>query len=123
MKRIIPAIVSLLVVSTILVCTSCKNRKEETILLDNSQPLALAPDVTWAVVSNPYAAYKKEVGWDSESVGHCRKGDILQVLGRSQTKKNEVWYYFEEGWLPGECLLIYSNRYKAQKMSEELSSK
>ncbi len=106
-----------------LICTSCKNRKDETIVLDSSQPLALAPDVSWAVVSNPYAAYKKEIGWDSESVGHCRKGDILQVLGRSQDEKNENWYFFAEGWLPGECVLVYSNRYKAQKMSEELSSK
>lgn len=123
MKYTSKVIIPLLIILLIALVTSCTNRKEDTILLDNSQPLALAPDVSWAVVSNPYAAYKKDIGWDSESVGHCRKGDIIQVLGRSQDSRNEYWYYFKDGWLPGECVLVYNNRLKAQKMSEELINK
>ena len=89
-------------------------------VFDDSQPLALAPDVQWAVVNDPYAAYKEELGWQSTVTGHCRKGDILQVIGKTVDKNKEVWYLFENGWLPQSCLTVYSNRYKAQAVSESL---
>lgn len=101
---------------------SCTKKDEETIVFDNSQPLALAPDVSWAVVTDPYAAYKEEYGWQSTVNGHCRKGDILQIQGKSLDANNEVWYLFEDGWLPANCLGVYSNRYKAQSVSESLLS-
>lgn len=101
-------------------CVSCHKEDETVIVLDNSEPLALAPDVEWAVVTDPYAAYKTELGWTSQVSGHCRKGEILQVKGKSVDKDKENWYYFDEGWLAGSCLSIFSNRLKAQTVSEQL---
>lgn len=104
----------------VVVLSSCKKKENEDIIFDNSEPLALAPDVEWAVVTDPYAAYKSEKGWESSVTGHSRKGDILQIKGKSIDKNNEVWYFFENGWLPQNCLSIYSNRLKAQTVSEQL---
>lgn len=116
MKKII--LYSLFICSVLL--TACKSKKEEVILFDNSHPLALAPDVSWAVVVDPYAAYKNEAEWHSEVLGHCRKGEILQVKGKSIDENNDVWYSFENGWLPANCLAIYNNRYKAKTAADQL---
>lgn len=102
------------------VLCSCSKKKEEVIVFDNSYPLALAPDVSWAVVTDPYAAYKKNPEWVSEVLGHCRKGDILQVMGKSTDSNNDDWYSFETGWLPASCIAIYSNRFKAKTASDLL---
>lgn len=116
MKKII--VLSFIACALFLV--SCNNKKEETIVFDNSHPLALAPDVSWAVVIDPYAAYKSEPEWHSEVSGHCRKGEILQIKGKSLDNKSDVWYSFEQGWLPANCLSIYNNRYKAKTAAEQL---
>lgn len=97
----------------------CAKKDETEIILDNSEPLALAPDVQWAVVSEPYAAFKESKDWSASVIGHCRKGDVLQVKGKSLDSKNEVWYYFEQGWLPSNSVLVYNNRLKAQKISNQ----
>lgn len=110
----------LLVLVSLIVFSSCSKKESEIIVFDNSEPLSLAPDVEWAVVVDPYAAYKSEVGWESSVTGHSRKGDILQVKGKSIDKNNEAWYFFENGWLPQNCISIYSNRLKAKSVSEQL---
>ena len=97
----------------------CAKKDETEIILDNSEHLALAPDVQWAVVSEPYAAFKESKDWSASVIGHCRKGDVLQVKGKSLDSKNEVWYYFEQGWLPSSSVLVYNNRLKAQKISNQ----
>lgn len=98
--------------------TSCYKKTEVEIVIDDIVPLSLAPDVSWAVISDPYAAYKTEKSWDSESKTYCRKGDILKVIGKSTDENNNEWYKFEGGWLPASCLSVYSNRYKAQTVSK-----
>ena len=103
-----------------LILISCSKKDDEKIIFDNAQPLALAPDVSWAVVTDPYAAYREEYNWQSTVKGHCRKGDILQVLGRSLDSNNESWYLFEDGWLSSNCITVYSNRYKAKSVSDSL---
>lgn len=102
--------------------SSCKrNKKEEVIVFDNTYPLALSPNIEWAVVNDPYAAYREESNWESSVSGHCRKGDILQVYGKSVDKNKDNWYFFENGWLPANCLSVYSNRLKAKSASEKLT--
>ena len=56
------------------------------------------------------------------TAGHCRKGEILQVKGKSVDAAKENWYYFEGGWLPQSCVSIFSNRYKAETVSKGLLS-
>ncbi len=102
--------------------SSCNKTSEEIIVFDDSHPLALAPDVEWAVVTEPYAVFKEADDWGAAPVGHCRKGEILQVKGKAMDAAKDNWYYFEEGWLPQSCLSIFSNRYKAETVSNNLLS-
>ena len=90
------------------------------IAFNEEHPLSLAPDVEWALVTDPYAAYRSDIEWNAEITSHCRRGDILQVYAKSIDKQKTVWYKFEQGWLPETCLSIYSNRYKAQTAAENL---
>lgn len=105
----------------LLLCfSSCKKAGKEVIVLDNSQPLALAPDISWALVTDPYAAFRETLDWDSEIKSYCKKGEILQVQSRSFDKKKNYWYKFEQGWLPESSISIYSNRMKAQTAQKDL---
>ncbi|MBP3742828.1 MAG: hypothetical protein J6J00_07575 [Treponema sp.] len=103
--------------------SSCHKNEDLIIEFDNTYPLALAPDVEWCVVTEPYVAYKKESNWTSSVTGHCRKGEILQVIGKRQDENGEKWYCTEKGWLSEISINVYSNRYKAQKVAEEILSK
>lgn len=96
---------------------SCK--KDKTIYFDTSVPLSLNPDISWALITEPYVAFRNDDSWNGEVVGHCRKGDIFRVLGKSITADG-VWYSFESGWIPESSLSIYSNRYKAQTAKDGL---
>ena len=62
----------------------------------------------------------KDKKWDSEILGHCRKGDILQVQGSSISSDNVQWFNFIHGWLPFGSVEIYSNRLRAQTFANEL---
>lgn len=104
-------------------CFSCKKNNNEVILLDDSNPLALAPDINWAVIVEQYASFKKEKDWSSENSGHVRKGEILQIEGKALDKQGGNWYLFEEGWLPENCLKIYSNRLKAEAAVKSMEGK
>ncbi len=98
-----------------LVFFSCAGKDEE-ILLDNSDPLALAPDVQWCVIIDPYVAFREDMSWSASVSGHCRKGDIFPIKGISvstQDGKTETWYHFEDGWLPQSVLSVYGNKFKA----------
>lgn len=111
MKRFLLFLLLILLAGLI---SSCNKKKEEVIEFNESHPLSLAPDVEWALITDPYAAYRKTIEWNADITNHCRKGDILQVYAKSIDKDKTVWYKFEEGWLPETCLTIYSNRYKAE---------
>lgn len=114
--------VSLLVIFaslTFVFITSCNLKKEEPIVFDKSYPLALSPDVEWAVVTEPYAAYKAELSWTVSGNKHCRKGEILQIKGKSMDSNNENWFLFDDGWLPEDCLKVFDNRYKAEAYAKK----
>ena len=104
----------LLFILSLLLIASCKKKKEEVIEITEEFPLALAPDVEWALITDPYAAYRSDTDWNAEIISHCRRGEILRVYAKSIDEEKTIWYKFEEGWLPQTCLSIYSNRYKAQ---------
>ncbi len=112
MRRFLLLLLKFCFLISLFSCVSCSSKKE--IVFDNSEPLALAPDVQWAVVIEPYAAFRKNTDWSSEINGHCRKGDILQIKGNAVFNNAENWYYFDEGWLPESVIDIYPNRFKAE---------
>ena len=123
LKRIfIPAILIFILFLIFTGLTSCQKKTAEAIVFDNSHPLALAPDVEWAVVTEPYAVFRESDEWGGATAGHCRKGEILQVKGKAVDAAKDTWYYFEGGWLPQSCLSIFSNRYKAETASKGLLS-
>ena len=119
-NKIFPAAFVILILSILFV--SCKKKGTEVIVFDKSHPLALAPDVEWAVVTEPYAVFKETDEWNASTAGHCRKGEILQVKGKSVDASKETWYFFEGGWLPQSCVSIFSNRYKAETVSNNLTN-
>lgn len=100
--------------------TGCTGKAENEIRLDNSEPLALAPDVSWAVVLDPYAGYRKVTSWNSDVTSYCRKGDILQVLGETAVKGSGNWYEFKDGWLSESAVTVYNNRFKAEAAAAKL---
>ena len=99
---------------------SCNKKQEEVITFDDSYPLSLAPDVEWALITDPYAAFRSDTDWNAEITGHVRRGEILQIYAKSTDKQKNVWYKLEEGWLPQNCLAVYTNRYKAQTAAKNL---
>ena len=117
MKRVL---LFVFIILSVLLAASCKQKKEDVIEITEEHPLSLAPDVEWALITDPYAAYRSDIDWNAEITSHCRRGDILQVNAKSIDKQKTVWYKFEQGWLPETCLSIYSNRYKAQTAASNL---
>lgn len=100
--------------------SSCSKKDEEIIQFENTYPLALALDVQWAVVTDPYAAFRLDFSWNSDSEGHARRGEILQIKGNSLDENGSIWYKFDGGWLNQSSLSVYSNRFKAKTASENL---
>ena len=119
-NKIILALSAALFIAAIF--TGCAKKSVEVIVFDNTHPLALAPDVEWAVVTEPYAVFRETDDWSAATEGHSRKGEILQVRGKAVDSNKENWYYFEGGWLPQSSVSIFSNRYKAETVSKNLLS-
>jgi hypothetical protein len=125
LSRLVLAAASFMIAG--LLFSSCV-RRNAPVSFDNSDPLALDPDIQWAVVHDPYAAFRKETSYDSEVTGHSRQGDILQVAGfhtvqEDKKEKAEQWYAFDQGWLPASTVDIYSNKLKAQTAASVLLKK
>ncbi|MBO5608560.1 MAG: hypothetical protein J5930_11840 [Treponema sp.] len=119
--------IALLAFAAILV-SSC--RKEKSINVANLESLSLTPGVEWAVVQEPYAAFRKGPSYEESVVSQTRRGEVLQVVGKSyvttgsgRSKSVSMWYKFEEGWLDERSIILYDNRLKAQKASDNLLSK
>lgn len=93
--------------------------KDKPLPLDNSEPLAIAPAVSWAVVLEPYVPFRKECAWDAEISGHCRKGDIMRVEGKL-ISPDEIWYKFEDGWMPADAVAVYKNQLCARNAAAGL---
>lgn len=112
-------------VLSLLFCSCGKNRTEE-IALDNSDPLALAPDVRWALVGDPYAAFREETSWNSDAVGYCKLGDFFPIKASASVmgeSGQETWYLFEDGWLPASAVSVYPNKFRAAKAAAALGAR
>ncbi len=123
-KMIILCVCAALVFST----TSCFLKPvDKDITFDSSQPLDLAPDVNWVLVTEPYLAFYTKADWTSPTVGHCRQGAVLQIIGEhmrtDENKTLEKWYKFDAGWLPASRVTVYSNRLRAEKAATQLENK
>ena len=98
-------------------------RKERVFQFDSATPLALHPEVEWALVSAPYAACYAEADYASAVATHYRRGAVLQVQGVCsvpQGDKQERWYAFDAGWIPASALEIYANKLRADTAARQL---
>jgi hypothetical protein len=103
--------------------SSCSKRNSGEIPLDNSDPLALAPDVQWAVVNDPYAAFRTDTSWTADAAGYCKQGEFFPILAITYVdddKGGQTWYRFKNGWLPGSLLSVYPNKLRAAKAASAL---
>lgn len=106
--------------------SSCNQNKNQ-IVIDNQDFLSLLPSVSWAVVTEPYAAFRRDASWDSVVVDHCRYGDVLMVDGNAimtsmiNSAQKEIWYRFDKGWISETCLNVYQNKEKALKASKSMT--
>lgn len=79
----------------------------------------------WAVITEPYAAFRERPDPSSNVAAHGRLGDIAQVTGKSLIPDSKgtstvIWYQFDSGYVPESSVVIYSNQLKAQTASAEL---
>ena len=101
----------------------CLRRDGAVYTFDDGTPLAVSPEVEWAVVSVPYAACYEETDYASAVTTHCRRGEVLVVQGRRTVKletKTELWYAFDAGWIPAGSLAVYPNKLRADNAARLL---
>ncbi|MBQ2601262.1 MAG: hypothetical protein II584_02570 [Treponema sp.] len=113
----------LLVLVLALPLASCSRNR--TIDISDSNSIELSPTVDWALVREPYAAFRKDPSFESPVASHARRGEIMRLLGKKYvttgTGKNEhttVWYSFEQGWLDESLVTLYDNKFKAQAVAD-----
>jgi len=90
------------------------------ISFDNRDPLALVPGIEWAVVKEPYAAFRKESSFASAVRSEARRGEIYEVAGKKVVVNGKdapeattVWYQFDQGWLCESDVTVYDNKMRA----------
>ncbi|MCQ2611246.1 MAG: hypothetical protein MJ169_05800 [Treponema sp.] len=114
-----------LILSAVLCLASCSKKNNE-ISFDDSDPLSLVPSVSWALIIEPYASYRKEPDWSSQVVDYCRMGEVVMIESTSiqdsaiKAGQKEYWYKFEKGWLCETSLVKYANKLKAKKAASDL---
>lgn len=110
-----------------LIFSSCFSKNEnEAIVFDNSEPLALLPDIKWAVIKDSYSAFHAEASWESSVNSYCRCGQICRIIGNKTVINSsgiaEKWIKSENGWIPNSVVVVCSNLYNARSVSESLQN-
>lgn len=121
MKRFFAVTIAVLSLSVF----SCVKR-DVPVQFDTSDPLALNPEIQWAVVTEPYVACYLDADYATAVLTHFRKGEILQVIGERTVKsggETEKWYAFKDGWLPESTIAVYANKMRAQTAVKQLGVK
>lgn len=107
--------------------SSCFRRQEEP-LIDISAAESLVPGEQWALIIEPYAAYRIKPGFSAAVSAHGRQGDIEKVSGTfidTDSVSDEhgiLWYCFSSGWLPEKTVRVYSNKLKAEFAAGKIQS-
>lgn len=100
--------------------TSCSKTKSINIELKN--PESINPGIQWALINEPFVAFRSDSDFDSEVTSHGRLGDVEKVIGVFR-KKERVWYRFSKGWLDEGSVIIYDTQLKALSKSKEVLKK
>ncbi len=109
-----------------LLCFSCKKWSAAPVF-EPSDPLASYPGVQWAVVSVPYAACRESPDYSAPVTSQFREGQILMVTGEQTVQidkeTKELWYAFDDGWIPSPLLRIFRNKFQAEEVVKNLRAK
>lgn len=76
----------------------------------------------WAVITIAYASFKEDAGNQFDIIAHGKQGDVHQILGNkiiNSDDKKELWYEFQEGWLPQNAIRVFSNKLQAEFFKEK----
>lgn len=126
MKQFLPLTAALGVLFLCSTLTGCSRvDREETV--DLSLFETIQSDGEWAVISEPYVAYREFPDPSSNVMAHGRLGDISHVEGKSlvpdlKLNNSVIWYQFADGYVAENSVVIYSNRLKAQSAAAELQA-
>ena len=107
--------------------SSCFRRQEEP-LIDISAAESLVPGERWALIVEPYAAYRIKPSFTAGISAHGRQGDIEKVSGTfidadsASRERAMLWYCFSSGWLPEKTVRVYSNKLKAEFAAGKIQS-
>ena len=110
---------------SVIMLSSCVKRGK--IKFDSREPLSLMPGIEWAVVDEPYVAFRKENTFESVVESEARRGEIYEVTGKTVVvngndapTKTTIWYHFDKGWLDESAVTIYDNKLRAQTAAAAL---
>ncbi len=116
-------LIFLFIIAGIVSFGSCSKKNEE-IIFEPLEKDALEPGVEWVLVTSPYAACYKDSNYNSEVIGHLRRGEIRKLEGSAVTKTEDVyenWYFVKEGWIAQSGAKVYSNMLKAETAGKQLN--
>ncbi|MDR1785288.1 MAG: hypothetical protein LBR23_02310 [Spirochaetaceae bacterium] len=92
-----------------------------------SDAAAMGYGVLWAVIIEPYAAFRESCSPSAPTAAYGRRCDVEQVTARTLVPdpsqgdaKTALWYGFAKGWLPENSVLVFSNKYKAMNMADQM---
>jgi uncharacterized protein YgiM (DUF1202 family) len=83
----------------------------------------------WAVVRSPFLRVRQEPLPKSEILAHLRRGTVLEVISKTQTRETvddatDFWYQvnFEglRGWVFGSSIEVTDSRTKAENYARDL---
>lgn len=114
---VLRALLATLMLFSVFSFFSC-GEKDVPLALDNSDPLAADPITQWLLVLSPYIACHEQADYGADVKDQLRKGEIRRIEGEALVSVDtgyEQWYCVEEGWIPGESVRVFSNKYQAQR--------
>ncbi|TAH50954.1 MAG: hypothetical protein EWM51_09590 [Treponema sp.] len=101
-------------------------RKQETVadLSFDATPV-VSEHNRFALILDPYVSLRDAPGDKGITVAHARRGDVQEVKGvkiLTVAGKPVHWLELDGGWIPASSVSLYSNRRKAQRISETLGN-
>lgn len=104
---------------------SCKKNSGQLKMPDLA-PEDLSPRISWALISDPYVACRREADYESETIASFRKGEIYEIKGNRTVlvdEEKETWYALGDGWVPSSAVEVYSNKLKAESARKKSLSR
>ena len=110
---------SVILISTSLISCNSKNKIEITPFEEEG----ILPDLSWILVTVPYAPVREDCDFSSNVVSQIRKGEVFEVMGsrlveyKASKDEDEIapslWYKIDSGWVESRNVNLYDTKLKA----------